>query len=164
MQKISMGLSVKEIDAAIQELGQIRRKIVIVARELVEYLTKFGVEYAKAEIREMGAVYTGELEKSISGVYSPELQTGIIRSDCVYAVYVEFGTGVVGQENPHPEAALAGVTYDRNNHGEDGWIYYNERDGKFHWTKGMVSRPFMYNTARAIERENLRKARELFRK
>ena len=29
--------------------------------------------------------------------------------------------------------------------GEKGWFYF--KNGEWHWTKGMPSRPFMYNTA-----------------
>ena len=33
-------------------------------------------------------------------------------------------------------------------HIEKGWFYF--KNGKWHWTKGMPSRPFMYNTASAL--------------
>lgn len=58
-----------------------------------------------------------------------------------YAMYVEFGTGVVGSENPHPHA----WEYDINEHGADGWTYIG-KDGKRHWTAGQRSHPVMYNT------------------
>lgn len=127
---------------------------------LFEALIDYGVEVAKAQVREMDAFYTGELESSIEGYFSPAMKVGIIRAGAPYAVYVEFGTGVVGQGSPHP--APAGWRYDVNNHGEAGWWYFNDRDQKWHWTKGIESRPFMYNTARELERECGRIAREVF--
>lgn len=37
--------------------------------------------------------------------------------------YLEFGTGIVGQRNPHPEASKYGWLYDINNHGDKGWTF-----------------------------------------
>ena len=71
-----------------------------------------------------------------------------IYTDCDWAAFVEFGTGVVGKSNPHPDTGLANWKYDTNNHGEAGWWYFN--DGEWHWTKGMPSRPFMYETAQEL--------------
>ena len=74
-----------------------------------------------------------------------------------YAVYLEYGTGIVGSENQHPQFERAGWEYDVNNHGEKGWWYpTNENDPNPHkktangilygHTKGHPSRPFMYET------------------
>jgi hypothetical protein len=160
MRKISIGLSTKEIDRAIRELEQYKRELRAKINLLVEALTDRGVEIAKAEVRELGAVYTGDLESSIVGYFSPSVGVGIIKAGAVYAVYVEFGTGVVGQRSPHPSPA--GWRYDVNNHGELGWWYFNDRDGRWHWTQGFRSRPFMYNTAQELERECARIAKEVF--
>ena len=124
--------------------------------ELLKQLTDYGVEFAKLEVLRLGAFDTGELAESIHGFYDPDSHVGFIRADCWYAVYVEFGTGVVGAGNAHPEPA-AGWVYDANHHGENGWVYFNEREGKVMRTKGQPSHPFMYNTFRELER----KAKEL---
>ena len=123
-------------------------------------LTEAGVEIAKAEIREMGAKYTGELESSIEGFFNSASGTGIIKAGAWYAVYVEFGTGIIGENSPHPSPK--GWQYDINDHGEEGWFYLNSRDSALHWTQGMKSRPFMYNTARQLEQECNRIAKEVF--
>lgn len=160
MRKISFGLSVKEIDRAIKEVEKYKSELNAKISLLIEALTDYGVEIAKVQVRQLGAWYTGELESSISGYFSPSTGVGIIKAGAPYAVYVEFGTGVVGAGSPHPDPA--GWQYDVNNHGESGWWYYNDRDGKMHWTKGMRSRPFMYNTARELEQECVRIAKEVF--
>jgi len=59
-----------------------------------------------------------------------------------YAKYVEYGTGIVGAENPHPKDPWE---YDVNSYGEDGWFYYDESH-KLHWTAGQPSRHFVYDT------------------
>lgn len=77
-----------------------------------------------------------------------------------YAMFVEFGTGVVGEDNPHPNPSMSNWIYDINEHGESGWWYqsrendpnptkYITKSGQWlAWTKGMPSRPFMYLTWR----------------
>lgn len=162
MSKIVSKLDSKSIDEAIAQVKEFKKSLNKKVEGLVRTLVDEGVQIAKMQIREMDAFYTGELEASITGYFSPSLGVGIIKTDCPYAVYVEFGTGIVGQGNPHP--APEGWKYDINEHGEKGWVYYNERDGKWHWTKGMASRPFMYNTAKELERIAGDRARVVFRK
>jgi len=150
--KIQMKLTTRSIEDAIREVKEYKRELNDRVKALIKELVDKGVEIAKAQVRELGAVYTGELEESITGFFDEETGLGIIRTDCPYAIYVEFGTGVVGERNPHPEP-IEGWQYDVNEHGDKGWWYFNERDQKWHWTKGMVSRPFMYNTLQLLRAE-----------
>ena len=73
-----------------------------------------------------------------------------------YAVFVEFGTGVVGERNPHPKAGEQGWVYDTKGHGESGWWYPSDasdpnptlklgENGWIAFTRGQASRPFMYD-------------------
>lgn len=152
MTKIKMRLTSRSIEEAIREVKQYKQQLDERVKALIRALVDKGVEIAKVQVRELGAVYTGQLEASITGFFDEETGIGIIRTDCPYAVYVEFGTGVVGQRNPHPEP-IEGWEYDINKHGDAGWWYFNERDQKWHWTKGMESRPFMYNTLQILKAE-----------
>lgn len=72
-------------------------------------------------------------------------------------MYVEYGTGMVGSENSHPDAVAAGWRYDVNSHGDLGWWYpttandtnptkKESSSGFVAWTQGVKSRPFMYET------------------
>lgn len=162
MRKITLDLSTRDINRAIRELQRYKKELNEKVSRLIETLTDYGVDVAKAQVRELGAWYTGELESSITGYFSPTVGVGVIKAGSPYAVYVEFGTGIVGQTSPHPDPK--DWQYDINKHGEDGWIYFNERDSRWHWTKGFESRPFMYNTARELEKECVRIAREVFAK
>lgn len=75
-----------------------------------------------------------------------------------YAVFVEYGTGIVGDSFQHPKANEYGWIYDINSHGESGWYYpttesdpnpykwVSPQGGLYAWTRGMPSRPFMYQT------------------
>lgn len=147
-----MKLTTRSIEDTIREVKEYKRKLNDRVKALIRELVDKGVEIAKVQVRELGAVYTGQLEESITGFFDEETGLGIIRTDCPYAIYVEFGTGVVGKRNPHPEP-IEGWQYDVNEHGDKGWWYFNERDQKWHWTKGMVSRPFMYNTLQLLKAE-----------
>lgn len=67
--------------------------------------------------------------------------------------YKEYGTGIVGSQNPHVAEALAsmGWKYDINQHGEKGWFYPKE-DGTYGWTKGLpASKKFWQALQRAEE-------------
>ena len=160
MPKFKINLNPREIDRLIKDIKQYKRELTEKVNLLIGELTDYGVEVAKAQVRELGAWYTGELESSIEGYFSPSVGVGIIKAGAPYAVYVEFGTGVVGKSQPHPSPD--GWRYDINEHGESGWWYFNDYTGHPQWTKGMPSRPFMYNTARELENACERIAREVF--
>lgn len=149
--KITFGLSVKEVQEAIKQVEAYKQDLNRKCQLLVQALTEQGIEIAKVNVRTLGAFYTGELESSINGYYSPSLGTGIIYAGAWYAIYVEFGTGIRGSEASHPLSGKTGWYYDVNNHGESGWVYYNENDNSYHWTDGMPSRPFMYDTVRELD-------------
>lgn len=81
----------------------------------------------------------------MSDVYVDALSDGIeigVAND--WAVYVEYGTGYVGENSEH-HPKLDGWAYDIHNYGEGGWVY-PKKGGGFGWTSGMASRPFMYDT------------------
>ena len=160
MPKFKINLNPREIDRLIKDIKQYKRELTEKVNLLIGELTDYGVEVAKAQVRELGAWYTGELESSIEGYFSPSVGVGIIKAGAPYAVYVEFGTGIVGKGQPHPSPD--GWRYDINSHGESGWWYFNDNTGRMQWTKGMPSRPFMYNTARKLEEDCKEIAREVF--
>lgn len=149
-----------EIDRAIREVEAYKRRFLAKCENLVKELAAQGAEIARVQVAQLDAIYTGDLQNSIGDYFSPKTGVGIIRADAYYAIYVEFGTGVVGSQSPHP--APQGWQYDINNHGDEGWVYYDEKAMKWRWTKGFKSRPFMYNTARELEKECVRIAKEVF--
>lgn len=157
---IRFTLDQKDIDRAIKELKQFKTEFLKKCNQLVQELTEHGVDVAKVEVTQLDAVYTGELRNSIEGYFSPTSNVGIIKAGALYAVHVEFGTGVVGQRSPHPNAQ--GYRYDINAHGDEGWFYYDDDSGQVRWTKGFKSRPFMYNTARQLEKDCKKIAEEVF--
>lgn len=157
---IRMGLNERDITRAMNEIVLTKRRIEKRTEQLVRRLTEDGAEIARVQIASLGAVYTGALLGSIEGFYDPQTRVGIIRANTPYAVYVEYGTGIVGAGSPHPEPE--GYVYDVNGHGEAGWTYWNPNDQRFHLTAGMPARPFMYNTREQLREECQRIAKEVF--
>ena len=162
MRQISFSLDEGSIAKAIREMEDYKRWVEAKIHELMNELTGRGVEIAIQAIAQLEAVDTGELSDSIDGYYSPTHHVGFIYTTAFYAPFVEYGTGVEGKKGQKNPFTPAGWAHDHNKHGEGGWNYISERDGKLHWTKGQVSRPFMYNTYRELERRAGKIAKEVF--
>lgn len=163
--KITFGLSVREVNNAIKELRKYQSDIDYKCRLLAQKLAEQGVYIARLKIAEHDAIYTSELLASIQSEYGGVTQHGgkwIIYTGCDYAPFVEFGTGIIGSQSPHPIASLVNWKYDVNEHGESGWFYFNDRDGQWHWTRGMQSRPFMFETGQELRKIVVSVAREVF--
>lgn len=161
--RIKITLTQSSIQQAIREIEQYKQEIISKTKIFAQRLADEGVILAKVKISQYPAVYTGELLNSIIDEPGALLTNGsqwIIYTDCEWAAFVEFGTGIVGSENSHPNPDLASWKYDVNEHGESGWMYFKE--GEWHWTKGMPSRPFMYETARDLKRLIPKLAKEVF--
>lgn len=144
MKVIKCTLTADSIDQAITELKAYRDAVEQADAAVVKRLTEDGAKQAQELVSYMNAVDTGELMGSIVG--EAQEKRGVIRATAGHAAYVEFGTGVVGARSPHPGGSWV---YDVNGHGDKGWNYYGD-DGRLHWTKGMPSRPYMWDTAQML--------------
>ena len=160
MHKITV--SIGNIDNAIKQIENYEKKVKQNVEELLEKLLENGVQIAKNKIiviPPLPALESGELLRSLNKYIYIKGKMGIIFTDSEHACFVEFGTGVKGANSSHP--TLSGG-YDSNGHGTDGWYYYDENQGRIRYTQGMPSRPFMYETARELERKVVEIAREVF--
>ncbi len=153
------------IDKAIAEVEKYEKFVAEKAQELVRLLKELGVEKAK----ELVPVDTGVAQESIIGYMDDEAGRGIIMAGG-YCKYIEFGTGVKGQNSPHPSqeylaimqwAYNSGAMIFTTKDGREGW-YYPTDDGSYRFTEGMPSRPFMFETAQYLKREASRLAKEAF--
>lgn len=160
LKAIEMELSTQSINRAIREVNYFRDELRRKCWELVETLTMEGAEIAKMQVVSMDAFDTGELEQSIQGVFFPGERCGFVIAEAPYAIYVEYGTGIVGKGSPHPDSE-GKYDYDVKHHDTAGWVYKSDKDGQFHWTAGYVSRPFMYNTLRWLEEAAPERASEI---
>jgi hypothetical protein len=162
----------KSIDKAIKKLNAYKLEVETKTRELAQRLTDLGADIVRMKIVEMGAYYSGDLLSGVEGYYSPALNAGFIRVTSDHVAFVEFGTGVVGQQNPHTNGEYlskaswgyaTGSKIFTTKDGRVGWIYPTD-DGGFRFTEGMESRPFMYETALELERQYMQIAKEVFAK
>lgn len=170
MKTIVVKLDPESVKNAIKELQQYKKDVERKTRLLVQRLTDMGAETVRVKIVEMGAYYSGELLSGVDGYYSPTLNTGFVRVTNDHVAFVEFGTGVKGQNSPHKNGEYlskaawqyaTGPKIFTTKDGRVGWIYPTD-DGGFRFTEGMQSRPFMYETALELQREFPRIAKEVF--
>lgn len=112
---------------------------------------KLAPEVAKASLRAQPFKhYPQQLEDSIHAerVSPHEL---LVVADAGFAAYVEFGTGIVGASAPHVWARGKKVRYDRRAHRlskGQGWVYH--KNGRFHYTRGQTSKPFIYEASKSM--------------
>lgn len=145
--KVRITLNPKSVSDAIREMKEYRDDLVRAKDEITRELTEYGVTLAKSIASEMDVFDSGALVDGIHAEYRDG--KGYVVSSAPYSAYVEFGTGIVGEMSPHPDAGSFGWAYDVNQHGDLGW-WFQDSDGEWHWTAGMISRPFMYETAREL--------------
>jgi hypothetical protein len=160
------------IGKALRKIRAYKRRVENNTRLLIQKLTDYGVEIAQIKIVSMGAFYSGELLSGVSGYYSTTLNAGFVKVASDHVAFVEFGTGVVGQNSPHKNGEYlskaawnyaSGIKIFTTKDGKVGWIYPTD-DGGFRFTEGMKSRPFMYETALELQRKFPQIAKEVFGK
>lgn len=128
----------KGLQQAVNYIARYSKQCEEDSQKLIEALTKRGVEIAK----ELVPVSTGELRDSIVGEVKEK--EGLVKSTSDHSAFVEFGTGVVGKNQPYG-GDLEGWTYDVNDHGIGGWNFF--KDGRFYHTQGQTPTEFMLTTA-----------------
>ncbi len=160
MPKYSMKLNEQSINQLLEDLKAYRSKVKKAPEQIVHQLTEQGVSLAQQNAAYMDIYDSGELVNGIVSEYKSKT-SGVVASTAEHSAFCEFGTGVVGAGQPHPEPA-PGWQYDVNEHGEEGWWYYDE-NGKKWWTKGMPSRPYMYDTARMMRQQIVPVAKEVLK-
>lgn len=168
--KIVCGISSRDFGKAANEVRKYQEELIIRVKALTNALCDYGVVIARSLLIELDAIDKGNLVNSVSAYYDPTTNTGFVRVNCDYAVFVEFGTGVRGASSPYIGDAINKVAYrygDGTHYvmladGRIGWFYPAD-DGTFKFTEGMPSRPFMYDTAQELRRRYLELAREVFK-
>lgn len=139
-------LSHKSITELIGNLKNYQKELENSKKYILEALatyTQKRVKYYISETVGKGSyIPTNTLLGSIS---ISEIVDDMVRvyTNIAYAKYVEFGTGIIAKSNPHPKASEFGWIYDKNEHGELGWVY-KASDGNCYWTKGEDAHQFMY--------------------
>jgi hypothetical protein len=157
---------------AIRRLNEYQKEVETKTMLLAQQLTDRGVDIARMKVVEMCKLPSGDLASSIMGYYSPSLNAGFIRVTNDHAAFIEFGTGPLGAESPHPTISVG--------HKGEGW--YTKADGKpmdvmygwqpitlgngdiIYYTEGQPAKPFMYKTALELQLVFFEVAKEVFAK
>lgn len=162
-------LSVKGIEKLKKDLlnyknNTLQQKVDLLAKRLAEK----GVEIAQVNVARLDAIFTGELISSIHTKYGGSAKgTAIfyVVADSHHAIYVEMGSGLIGASKPYPGKLPAvyaqGKTIHHTKDGKYGWFYQDD-NGKWYFTEGMPSRPFMYETSLELMNLVVKTAREVF--
>lgn len=89
----------------------------------------------------------GELKGSIHTTVGREGHSviGSVYSNAKHAIFVEFGTGPVGQANNAGTSPNVNVA-----HVQEGWVW-QDPDGGFHYTEGQPAHPFLYPALKTME-------------
>ena len=165
----------KSIENAIAEVKGRKQYTETRIRLIAQRLSDRGREIAESKCAQY-THGTGQLANSVEvwTEYADGCFRTFVKLNTPYAAYVEFGTGIVGAEDPHPRAQARGWEYDTGGYGEEGWFYpYNDaRNHKYRvnpetgklqpWTAGEPAKPIMYETLDQLRREFHMIAREVF--
>ena len=136
------------IENAIKKLKSYKIEIEKCLLNRIKELTRQGYEFMLSIVN----VESGELKSSISWEFDETDQKGVIKVGAEHAIWVEYGTGIVGANSPHPELK-EGYTYDVNSHGMAGWWYWDEKQKRRRWTQGQKASAFVYKTAEFLRNE-----------
>ena len=140
--KHTMRLSLSDLEEYKKMLEDYKKKLPQVAENIVRRVSEVGLQ-DNHKSTELLPVKNEE-----------NIISGGIRTTDEIDTYREFGTGIVGSQNPHVGEYLkkVGWVYDVNEHGEAGWKY-PKGDGTYGWTKGIPANKKFYNAMIRMEEE-----------
>lgn len=166
-----MSVSITGFDALMKSIKQAPDQL---TRATIQKAQKLAEQVA-GQARDGAPSNEGRLRNSIQSFVEVkgDVIEGGARTSYPPAVYHEFGTGYVGDEQNHPLAGELGVTHshpvttvrrkDGKTYDVDGWFYWSEEaaakreplpDGEpngYVFTRGVPAKAFMYNAMKASE-------------
>lgn len=148
---ISIDLSSKSIQNAINELKKINKNILMINDEFIIASLTWIMNRANE--------YLAERVKSFpnSANISKDWEINKLNEKANYyelrnvndkAYFVEFGTGLKGSRKEHPMAEETNYVYDVNSYGEKGWDFDFQYDGKWYHFRGYTGyegKSFLYD-------------------
>lgn len=127
MQTINIDLlDLRTLDKAIKQIEQHQKRL----RELIPDFLKACAETVRDMANNIisGLPYESDIISGLQNSWKTETtddgQVVTLINNYDKAVYIEFGTGIVGGTNPHDEASESGYKYDFHAHGQEGWTFW----------------------------------------
>ena len=151
------------LDAAVRRINRLYDNFCKDNDSMLYQLADDGADYARQRVLAYGAIETETLYNSImpGASIDPKKRYTSVLATAPYAAFVEYGTGIVGSGESHPNPD--GWDYDVNDHGDAGWWYYDWAYSNWRWTKGQPAKPFMYDTKLYLEQKAPKIAAKLYR-
>lgn len=146
-------LDTNSIDAAIKALNDYKKKLDTLPEKVAQRAQKEGLQRMISGIPPI----TDQNKPALYGTNQYGNVYTIEAGGCL--PYVEFGTGVVGQNGGYPNETYinnVGWKYASGPHvhttkkGRVGWYYYNDARGHFMFTEGIGPGGFMFSTIRYL--------------
>lgn len=160
--RIKIELSEESFKRAAAEVRAYAESLDDKCAELSRRLAEIGVDAAVSHVRRE----SGSLASSIRSERSGE-RAYLVLADSEYAVYVEFGTGVVGSKTPYagqlPDWATGPGSRSTKTREDGSWIYYDQVTGEFKSTFGQAPSAFMAAGAEAVRKAVVDTAKEVFK-
>lgn len=179
VKKISFGLSVAEVNKAIQEIKTYQNTLNRKCELLCQKLCQEGIQIAKAHIGSSGFGKYIHLDSEITtqqagckavfymedtAKIKSEWQTkeGVRTAEVSPSLMIEFGSGQKS-ENPAKIPGVGTGTFPGGKHGnEPGW-YYMDLEGNWHYSTGISPKMPMYYAGKELGEKVLDIARKVFR-
>lgn len=178
MHRISFGLSVREVQAAIKEIEAYQNDLNRKCEELCRRLTEEGIQIAQAHIGSSGFGKYIHLDSEIKAEKTgckaiffmedatkikSEWQTkeGVRSAEVSPSLMLEFGSGLKA-ENPASIPGVGTGTFPGGKHGtEPGW-YYMDLEGNWHYSSGISPKMPMYHAGKELREKVADIAKEVF--
>lgn len=163
--KITISLNEKEISNLISELDKTANKLEKMGEKIIDEVAEIGLEEMRKNLASSQYETSDEISFSKVGTHK-EKKISMIGTQ---AIYHEFGTGTMGEQNPHPQKeqfALnpynSGRTIRRNTNAtgtasmlgmpmnELYWTYIDENGWK-HYTQGIPAQKIVFNADKTIK-------------
>ena len=128
MKKITIGLNKKDIENAKKYLQNLKKQIPKMQQEFLMEVAKWIVKQADGYIdrSDIGSLVKEQIKDGWE--YEPTESGVKIVNRTQKAVFVEFGVGIVGQSQSHPNATAEGYEYNQDSP-------YKSADGTWYfWT------------------------------
>lgn len=166
--KISFGLSVSEVNKAIQEIEAYKKDLNDKVEIFAKKLSELGLDTAKAIIQSHTASGStiGSLRIETDTTGQITRMRVVVESEAI--LFLEFGAGITynqGNENPKADELGYGVgTYPNQTHAydPDGW-WYQDESGKWKHTYGTKAVMPMYKASQAMAENAVKIAKEVFK-
>lgn len=125
--KITVNLNQSSVRSAIAKLQKAKSQLPTMLNELLMQSCEALIVLANQNLEWVGIGDAVKEKIKLSWSYTVKNGVATLINEYQKAVYVEFGTGIVGEENPHKMASSAGYEYNVDSPYKDEqgrWTFY----------------------------------------